>query len=305
MDETIDNFDVIEDAPIEAEFAGEHAETLVDGILDTIQGNESFHGGLTRAQEYLKAVMEVDGVSFHSVHGTEGVMDKIKSGAHKAWEAVKRAFKAIWSFFFDKKIERQAKSIFDTAKEFRQTADQKIKGYNGEVNQESLKKRFAMIEKVEKELDEKADAATKKALDELPKNFELNKPYVKMMKEAAEEIRKTYGLMDIIKAIHKPADLSTAVTKLEEVTKKIVAHQDKVRGVKSNLDSTLKEIEAIMADPVQKGLIGNEHVEMNLKVVKTCAAIFQDYITAIQKKMNLVSKLMSSIDRLFAKPAQA
>lgn len=301
MDETIDNFDVIEDAPIEAEFAGEHAETLVDGMLDTIQGNESFHGGLTRAQEYLKAVMETDGVSFYAVHGTEGVMDKIKAGAQKAWEAIKRAFKAIWSFFFDKKIERQAKTIFDTAKEYRQTAEEKMKGYKGDVNAEALKKRMTMIENVEKMLDEKSDAATKKALEEMPKNFEIHKPYVDMMKDAAKEIRETYGLMDIIKAIHKPADVSTAVTKLEEVANKIVKHQEKVRNVKGQIDSALNEMERAAAAPSPD----KNHIEGNLKILKCCAAIFQDYITAIQKKMNLVSKLMSSIDRLFAKPAQA
>ncbi|ASU03844.1 hypothetical protein JOAD_71 [Erwinia phage vB_EamM_Joad] len=301
MDETIDNFDVIEDAPIEAEFAGEHAETLVDGMLDTIQGNESFHGGLTRAQEYLKAVMETDGVSFYAVHGTEGVMDKIKAGAQKAWEAIKRAFKAIWSFFFDKKIERQAKTIFDTAKEYRQTAEEKMKGYKGDVNAEALKKRMTMIENVEKMLDEKSDAATKKALEEMPKDFAIHKPYVDMMKDAAKEIRETYGLMDIIKAIHKPADVSTAVTKLEEVANKIVKHQEKVRNVKSQIDSALNEMERAAAAPSPD----KKHIEGNLKILKCCAAIFQDYITAIQKKMNLVSKLMSSIDRLFAKPAQA
>lgn len=301
MDETIDNFDVIEDAPIEAEFAGEHAETLVDGMLDTIQGNESFHGGLTRAQEYLKAVMEADGVSFYAVHGTEGVMDKIKAGAQKAWEAIKRAFKAIWSFFFDKKIERQAKSIFDTAKEYRQTAEEKMKGYKGEVNAEALKKRMTMIEKVETMLDEKSEAATKKALEEMPKDFVIHKPYVNMMKDAAKEIRETYGLMDIIKAIHKPADVSTAVTKLEEVTKKIVNHQEKVRNVKGQIDSALNEVEHAAAAPS----LDKKHIEGNLKILKCCAAIFESYIVAIQKKLNLVSKLMSSIDRVFAKTAEA
>lgn len=301
MDETIDNFDVIEDAPIEAEFAGEHAETLVDGMLDTIQGNESFHGGLTRAQEYLKAVMEADGVSFYAVHGTEGVMDKIKAGAQKAWEAIKRAFKAIWSFFFDKKIERQAKSIFDTAKEYRQTAEEKMKGYKGDVNAEALKKRMTMIENVEKMLDEKSEAATKKALEEMPKDFVIHKPYVDMMKDAAKEIRETYGLMDIIKAIHKPADVSTAVTKLEEVTNKIVKHQEKVRNVKGQIDSALNEVERAAAAPS----LDKKHIEGNLKILKCCAAIFESYIVAIQKKLNLVSKLMSSIDRVFTKTAEA
>lgn len=301
MDETIDIIDTIEDAPIEGEFAGEHAETLIDGVLDTINGNESYTGSLTRAQEYLKATLECDGVVFSAVHGNEGVVDKIKSGAFKVWEAIKRAFKAIWSFFADKKIERQSKEIFDTAKQYRQTADQKMKGYKGEVNAEALKKRMTMIENVEKMLDEKSDAAAKKAVDEMPKDFEINKPYVVMMKDAAKEIRETYGLMDIIKAIHKPADIATAVTKLEEVTKKIVAHQEKVRNVKSQVDSVLNEMEKAASGP----MLDKKHVEGNLKILKCCAAIFESYITAIQKKLNLVSKLMSSIDRLFSKQAEA
>lgn len=302
MDETIDIIDTIEDAPIEAEFAGEHAGILVEGLMDTVAGNEAFTGELTHAQQYLKSVMEIEGVSFNNVHGMEGVVDKIKAGASKAWEAIKRAFKAIWSFFFDKKIEKQAKAIFDTAKEYRTKASSKADSYNGEANKEGMKKRFTMIEELEKFLDSKAEAAAKR-VDDLKAHKDLQFPQhvFNPLKDAATEIRSTYGLMEVMEKLHKPSDISGTLTKLEEVTKKIVAHQEKVRNAKSVIDNEISGAERHLdRDPESKAKI-----EPILAILRVTAEVFNDYIVCVQRKINLVSKLVSSIDRVFTTKAAA
>ncbi|EJI5696373.1 hypothetical protein NFI00_000076 [Salmonella enterica] len=302
MDETIDNFDMIAEEPIEAEFAGEHAATLIEGMMDTVAGNEAYNGGLTHAQEYLKAVLAADGVSFANVHGMEGVMDKIKAGAHKAWEAIKRAFKAVWSFFFDKKIERQAKGIFDTAKEYRQKASAKADSYSGEASKEGMQKRFDMIEKVETYLDEKADAAAGRVGEITEnKNLAIPDPIYKILRSSVDEIRTTYNLMNIMEGLKKPSDISSTLTKLEEVTKKIVAHQEKVRNAKSVIDGEMTGAEhAMESSPDAK-----DKIEPIMKILKVVAEVFNDYIVCVQRKLNLVGKLVSSIDRVFVKQAAA
>lgn len=297
-DDVIDGFDPDVEMPIEDEYAGEHAETMIEGILDTVQGNESYQGGLTRAQQYLTAVLGCEGIIFDERHGTEGMVDKIKAGFHKAWEAVKRAFKLIWSFFFDKKIEHQAKVIFDTVKEHRTSAEKRLKDYKGDVSQEAMKKRLDSVEKLEKMLDEKHEAMLAKT-KEFDGDLYFQKPFFKIMKEAVADIKVTYGLMDVLTAIKKPSDLSTAFTKLEAITKQIVQHQEKVRGAKNSIDAMVSSVE----EDLKKPQLNRELITKALALLKQCAAIFEVYITCVQRKLNCVNKLVSSLDRVF--PAQA
>lgn len=104
------------------EMDSEHAETLLTGIIDTVDGTERHT--LTYAQQYLQAVVEANGGILSSYHGNEGVLDAIKSGAQKVYEAIKTAMLALWAKLKElatgkkgAKVEQKAKEATETAKE--------------------------------------------------------------------------------------------------------------------------------------------------------------------------------------------
>ncbi|EBV8434211.1 hypothetical protein AVA65_08170 [Salmonella enterica subsp. enterica serovar Minnesota] len=298
MDETIDNFVELEEAPIENEFAGEHAETIIDGMLDTIEGNESFAGGLTRSQQYLKSVMETNGHSFHNVHGTEGVIDTIKGGFKKAWEALKKALSAIWEWITTSRANRQAKEIFATVERERKSADDMAKDYDGEANHESMQSRLKWIEELETMLDTKGKEALAIANEVSGSILEINKPLADSLKKISNKVGDTYGMADAYKTLKRPGDVAHTLNQMKEVTRKIEAEQTDVRIIKSLIDGVISETEK-KADEF--------FAKRSLKILKPVARILDMFVLCSQRKLNAVEKLVKTtkVEKMFTKKAAA
>lgn len=80
-----------------------HIETVIDGVVDSINGNESY------ATRYNSGVLYASGIitkkDFNSVSGNEGFMSSIKDGTMKIIEYIKNLVKTIWNFLFKSKDE--------------------------------------------------------------------------------------------------------------------------------------------------------------------------------------------------------
>ncbi|EJI5696372.1 hypothetical protein NFI00_000075 [Salmonella enterica] len=113
VNETIEEIETahpLVDVTPELEAVTDHAEEVIQGTLDTLEGNEGY--GLTSAQRYLNSVLYAAGEVPAHVAGNEGVLSTIKGWAGKAIDAIKRAFKAIWDYLFGKKnVEEEVKLL--------------------------------------------------------------------------------------------------------------------------------------------------------------------------------------------------
>lgn len=298
MDETIDNFVELEESPIENEFAGEHAETIIDGMLDTIEGNESFAGDLTHAQQYLKSVMETNGYTFYGVHGTEGVIDTIKGGFKKAWEALKKALNAIWEWITTSRANRQAKEIFAVVERERKSASEMAKDYDGEANHESMQSRLKWIEELETMLDTKAKEALTIADEVSGSLLTINKPLADMLKKVSGKVGETYGMADAYKSLKKPSDVSTTLGKMKEVAAKVEAEQFDIRVLKGIIDGVVSETEKKADEFMAKRA---------LKILKPVSRIVDTFVLCSQRKLNAVEKLVKTtkVEKMFTKKAAA
>lgn len=298
MDETIDNFVELEEAPIENEFAGEHAETIIDGMLDTVEGNESFAGGLTRSQQYLKSVMETNGHAFYGVHGTEGVIDSIKGGFKKAWEALKKALAAIWEWITTSRANRQAKEIFAVVERERKTATEMAKDYDGEANHDSMESRLKWIEELETMLDTKSKEALVIADEVSGSLLTINRGLGEMLKKLSGKVGETYGMADAYKSLKKPTDVASTLSKLKLITQNIEAEQSDMRTMKSAIDSIVAEAEKTPDQFVTKRA---------LKILKPVARILDTFVLCSQRKLNAVEKLVKTtkVEKMFTKKAAA
>lgn len=123
----------------ELEAVSEHAETVIQGTLDTLDGTEGY--GLTDAQRYLNSVLYAAGEVPAHVAGNEGVLSTIKGWATKAIDAIKRAFKAIWDYLFGKKnaeeevklLRNEVKATVEKVNTFKQKAKSSSEGTSGNV----------------------------------------------------------------------------------------------------------------------------------------------------------------------------
>ena len=298
MDETIDIFDNFEEQPIEAEFAGEHAGVIIDGMLDTVEGNESFVNGLTHAQQYLRSVMETNGHHFHNVHGTEGVVDSIKGGFAKAWEALKKALKAIWEWITTSRANRQAKDIFATIDRERKTAAEMAKDYDGEVKRESMESRLKWIEEMETMLDTKGKEALAIADEVSGTLLEYDKGLATNLKKITSKIGDSYGMSDVYKTLKKPSDVPMVLGKLKEITKKIEDEQMDARLMQSFINALIEDTEK-KADAFL-----NKRV---LKLLKPVSKIMSVFVLCIQRKLNAVEKLVKTtkVEKMFTAKAAA
>lgn len=91
----------------------DHAETLIQGLQDTVNGVEGIN--LTEAQHYLHGVLYANGVGSLHVHGNEGVIDTIKAGLLKVWQVISDAFKKVWNYFFGNNNDKKVKKVIDDA----------------------------------------------------------------------------------------------------------------------------------------------------------------------------------------------
>lgn len=98
--EEIEEAHPLVDITPELEAATDHADLVLQGTIDTVDGMEGH--SLTAAQKYLNSVLYAAGDIPASVHGNESVLTTVKGWFGKALEAIKRALSAVWNYFFGK-----------------------------------------------------------------------------------------------------------------------------------------------------------------------------------------------------------
>ena len=92
----------------------EHLETVFQGAIDTVAGNE----GLTYAQYYVHSCLQSSNlISFRT--GTEGFFEFVGNGLKSIWEYIKKMFSSIWNFFFgggEETAEKESKKAEEAIK---------------------------------------------------------------------------------------------------------------------------------------------------------------------------------------------
>jgi len=139
-----------------------HVEAVMDGMLDSLSGNESLD--LTQAQRYLAGVLESADMVRWSVQGTEGFFSSIGDGLKAAWDYVMKMFKSVYDFFFGKKNKEDS----DAAKSSVKDASSAIKEVESpEVTEQNAQ---AVLKQVEKKIDKLPESAKKKELKKKVEN---------------------------------------------------------------------------------------------------------------------------------------
>lgn len=139
----------------------EHIEQMVDALVDTVGGTESY--ALTGAQTYAIAVLQSSGMISRqeAVAGNEGFMDSIADGAKKVWEYIQKIFKGIWNWFFGPKAKgteapkEAAKTVQDNTTQLKNLSS----GSGGEQLPEQV---IRTVEDLDKFMGDDASASDKK-----------------------------------------------------------------------------------------------------------------------------------------------
>lgn len=99
-----------------------HVEIMFDALEHTaeIEGTESLTriNNLTQAQHYAVAVLDAAGIKYGMRAGNEeGVFSAIGNGFAAVWDYIKKTFKAIWDFFFNRDGAKEADEAKETVDE--------------------------------------------------------------------------------------------------------------------------------------------------------------------------------------------
>lgn len=216
----------------------EHVTTVIQGFIDTVEQDIDGVTGvesLTNAQHYLEGAMLASGAyRASSVTGNEGFFSNVSEGIQKAWDYVKKMFKAIWNFFFkseQKELEKKVDKAIDVA--YKNLDDiEKIKITVNNVD-EVLKNVSAVANKINDE------PARKKVQEE-----------IKAAREASTPEAKVKAAIDLPKKVFENFHLYAS--------KNAIA----IRGIKESVEklTKLKEDDKVdLGDEIQKiinGLIG-------------------------------------------------
>lgn len=187
----------------------DHAETVMQGVIDTVDGVESMTGTYTAAQRYLYSCLDSSDTITHNQRrdGMEGVVSAIGSGLNTMWEYIKKMFKSIWEFFFGSG-EGSASSGGGSSKKVVEENTESIKEVaNSTPPAETVEKVEQKVKKKIKKIKESPKASSqaktkaKQVEEKLEKATEGKKGKEKAaaVKEAANEIVKAdeEGLTEI------------------------------------------------------------------------------------------------------------
>jgi len=123
----------------------EHVEIIMNGMLDSLAGNEGLP--LTDAQIYLQGALNASGVVSMRVSGTEGFFSSIGAGIKAAWDYIVKMFKSIYNAVFKKDVKDKGEKVATSIKE----AEEAIKAV------ESPKVTPANVEAVLKKVETKVE----------------------------------------------------------------------------------------------------------------------------------------------------
>lgn len=249
------------------EMDSDHAETLLTGIIDTVDGTERY--SLTYAQQYLQSVVQSYGGTISNYHGNEGVLDTIKSGAQKVYQAIKTAMEALWAklkeVFTGKKGAKTEERAKEVTEEVKQSDDIIAKDPELKKEQEAAAQEKEVLI-VKKDGSKRRTAIYRgeqnQIEDWLNKLEELNTSYTEYMKKndikyisplAHLQTRLEHALPELKKNlphIFHHAGIATFLNKLNHVTQKDLSEYEKnVQKVIDDQKRNLSDIEAALKQP--------------------------------------------------------
>lgn len=254
-----------------------HIELVFQAVDDTLNDVAGQEGLLTNSQVYLQSILATNGVkNTGSVTGNEGFFSSVGNGLKAALEYIKKMFKAIWDFFFnrdaDKKIADTKTEVMDTSKKLDDAAaggtspaqteqllkDQisvlKINGEGGGISIEELDAlmtgaeaaqkgsdadKKAMVKKITAELPKLNQKARKKLDDQIDQSVAAIKAFLKLVKDTGEDKDLTPGSRSVI------SNLKLEVKTQEEMLKVLEAGRgmNSVEDAKRVLSEFIKDIQ--------------------------------------------------------------
>lgn len=245
----------------------EHVELVMDGLIDTVTGNEGF----TKAQHYLEAVLFSNGIITHrQVGGTEGILSTIGDGVKATIAYIKKMIRAIWDFFFktekkelEEKVDKALDDAYKSLDNLEKTpittknVDEVLKKANtvaNKIKDEPTKKKVQDEIKVAREA--KTPEAKVKAAEGIPekafKNYHL---YASVTGIASYGIEQNVAVLtklkeenhfdlgdDIQKIINGLIGLPEKVSKIDGIAS-AKTYLDKSRSCRTAISNSLKTIE--------------------------------------------------------------
>lgn len=249
------------------EMDSDHAETLLTGIIDTVDGTERY--SLTYAQQYLQSVVQSYGGTISNYHGNEGVLDTIKSGVQKVYQAIKTAMEALWAklkeVFTGKKgakVEENAKETTEQAKESDATIakdaelkkEQEAAAEEKEVlivKKDGTKKRTAIYRGEHNQINEWLDKLeeTSKQHIETVKNNDVK--YVSYLSSLQDRLQRMLPeLRACVPKIFHHGGITTFLNALSHVTQRDLSYYEtNIQRVINDQKGYLEELEKTLKAP--------------------------------------------------------
>ncbi|ASU03662.1 hypothetical protein RISINGSUN_8 [Erwinia phage vB_EamM_RisingSun] len=293
------------------EMDSDHAETLLTGIIDTVDGTERY--SLTYAQQYLQSVVRSYGGTISNYHGNEGVLDTIKSGAQKVYQAIKTAMEALWTKLKEVFTGKKGAKVEENAKE---TTEQ-VKESDAAISKDAELKKEQEAAAQEKEvLIVKKDGSKRRTAiyngehnqieQLLNKLGELNKAYTdytskNKVKYVSPLRRLQERLTSALPELHKTVPnifhhggITTFLNTLNRVTQKDLSEYEK--SVQKVIDDQKKNLSEIEATLKQTDL--SDHYRQNMKELADQA---RKDIACATFEYNTFNKQLSLFNQLYNK----
>lgn len=187
-----------------------HVELVMDGLLDSIEGNEGQN--LSKAQHYLQGVLYASGsVRTTDIEGNEGFFSSIGDGLKKAWDYVKKMFTWIYNLFFKKENKEQDQKAHDSLdkaeKSIKQVEQAKVPEAKVKETISTIAARITHMpeSREKKHLDDKIEAI---------KTLDSKSAQARELSELLPEVFKV-SLLNYDRLLAKQEKINAAVEKLE------------------------------------------------------------------------------------------
>lgn len=146
----------------------DHFDTAMQGVIDSVEGAETFSNGYTDAQKFLFSCMESSG-TFNSKQIYAGMEGMVSDGLSSVWEYIKKIFKGIWNFFFGDGEDSATKEVDKVKEDVKENAET-LKKVTNPTTEEEKKATVAKVKTLTKKIQ--ADPKTSSAAKAKAKSIE-------------------------------------------------------------------------------------------------------------------------------------
>lgn len=223
--------------------APDHIETIFQGVIDTVTGNEGF----TYSQVYLHAAMGADG-SLSTRTGVEGFFSALGNGLAKVWEYIKKMFSWIFGGTFKKEADEKVKEV---KKDIKTTGQKLDKAKSTKVTEEQVD---GLISKSITATSHLPDSPVKTKLTAQLKAVHEEKDKKKRVIDfsgLAEEVFDA-EVLNNHKLVTFDKKVSVSVEKLKKMQKEIEGEKDSLMVPETILKDFLSALEALPSSDAVK-----------------------------------------------------